>query len=240
MEAIARRRHHQLARALGGLVVVGALSLSGCQVGTGEVAGAGGKSDEQAQDAGGRSASDAGGASDGGGTGDSGSGASDGGGAGSADGSDVVADDSAPAGVDLTARGEPVATAKVPAVVEDDPDATMTVALYGLERQGDTVVATYSFTVHSKTSDGDSWIYDYLGGTGWEPYAIDTENLNKHGVLKDKDGTNEAKTDDQGQKFRPGQTMAAHAVFAAPPEDVKTMDVMLVDGAPLATEVPIR
>ena len=181
--------------------------------------------------------------------GDGGGNASDGGGdpvggAGSGgDPQDTVEDEDAQAaGVDLSDVGEPIASAEVPATVEGDPEATMTVSLYSLTRRDSTLVAIYSFRVEASAaaSTDPRWIYHYLGSTGWDPYAIDTTNLTKHGVLKGGNGLNEAQTAHQGTKFRPGQTFYAYAMFAAPPEDVTTMDVLLVEGAPLATEVEIR
>lgn len=140
-------------------------------------------------------------------------------------------------GVDLTDLGEPVASADVPAVVEGDPDATMTVAFYGLERQEKIVIGTYSFTVHSDSTDPE-WLYGYLGDQGWHPYLVDPENLNKHDVLSGD--SQPAQTAYQGMKFLPGQTLYAYAMFAAPPEDVAAMDVAMVDSAPMVTGVEIR
>lgn len=151
---------------------------------------------------------------------------------------DVVDEAAATAGVDLTDLGEPVATAEIPATVDGDDEATMTVQLFGLEKQGGTVVATFAFTVNSTAgSDDPRDLYHYLGGAGWHPYAIDTVNLNKHGVLG---GAKAGQTDYQGMRFRSDQTFYAYASFAAPPADVTTMDVMMVTGAPLATGVEIR
>lgn len=150
----------------------------------------------------------------------------------------VVDEDDTAAGVDLSDLGEPVASSDVPAVVEGDPDATMTVAFYGLERDGETVVGTYSFTVHSDSTD-PRWIYHYLGDQGWRPYLVDPENLNKHDVLRGEGGQ-EAQTAYQGVQFAPGQTLYAYAMFAAPPEDVDAMDVAIVDSAPMLTGVEIR
>lgn len=200
-----------------GLGLVTALALSACQFGTGD------------PDA----SSTAPSTDPGGGTGA----ASDGGGA-TATGSAVADDDATGAGVDLTDLGEAVATATIPAIVEGDAGATMTVSLYGLRRTDNTLAATFSFLVTSATSDKEEWIYTYLGNQAWSPYAIDTVNLNKHGVMN-KD-LKKAQTDYQGVKFRPGQTLYAFAVFAAPPADVASMDVSLVDGAPLATGVKIQ
>lgn len=225
MSAIAdhhRRDHHRISRrGVGMAALISALAMTGCTFGTGEP----GSGSSTATD--------------------EGSGASDGADPGTAsedtDSGDtaVVDEGAAAAGVDLTEVGEPIATAEVPAVVEGDTAATMTVALYGLRREGRTLVATYSFTVHSETSDAEEWLYTYLGGQSWQPYAVDTVNLNKHGVLSGS-VAERAQTDSQGMVFRPGQTLFAYAMFAAPPEAVTTMDVLLVEGAPLATGVEIR
>lgn len=168
---------------------------------------------------------------------------SDGGGEESGESGDTVVDDEAQAaGVDLTDVGAPIASAEVPAAVKGDPEATMTVSLHGLTRQDETLVAVYSFRVEASeaASTDPRWIYHYAADQGWNPYAVDTTNFNRHGVLTDSTGTIRSQTEYQGPKFRPGQTLYAYAMFAAPPEDVTTMDVLLIDGAPLATEVEIR
>lgn len=160
-------------------------------------------------------------------------GASDGG------ASPVVDEGAAARGIDPTTLGDPVASAEVAADVDGDPDATITVALYGLFKEGKTLTAVYSFTVKTTkaASDTKDSIYGYLGNQGWHPYAVDTVNLNRHDPLKSDKGA--IQTDIIGPTFRPGQTLYGFAAFAAPPEDVTTMSVQLVEPAPLAQEVPI-
>lgn len=220
-------------RAVAALGLVAALT-AGCQFGLDD---GGADTDPAAgQEQGTEEEGDSGeadGTSDGGGEAAEGSGES---------GDPVVDEDAQAAGVDLTDVGEPIASAEVPAAVEGDPEATMTVSLHGLTRQDETLVAVYSFRVEASeaASTDPRWIYHYAGDQGWNPYAVDTTNFNRHGVLSDSTGTIRSQTEYQGTKFRPGQTLYAYAMFAAPPEDVTTMDVLLIDGAPLATEVEIR
>ena len=133
---------------------------------------------------------------------------------------------------------EAVATASVPATVEGDPDAALTVSLHELRRDGKRLIALVSFVVESAEEDEAYWLYDYLGDEIWSPYLIDPVNLTKHTVLRN--GAEQAQTDSQGAEFRPGQTLHGYAMFAAPPEDVTAMDVMLVEGATPATGVEIR
>lgn len=152
---------------------------------------------------------------------------------------DVTEQSAAAAGVDPAQLGEPIATVTVPAVVEDDPEASMDVHLYSLRRDGETVVALFSFTVSSEDGSDDArWIYHYLGDTSWRPFLVDTTNLTRHDVLGSS-GTR-AMTDYQGVKFRPGQTLYAFAAFAAPPEGVDTVTVNIDAGAPAVAEVPIQ
>lgn len=155
------------------------------------------------------------------------------------EGDDTAEESAAAAEISLADLGDPIATATVPAFVELDPAATMEVSLYSLTREGKTLHGVFSFMVTSENGSEDaSWLYDYLGGTAWEPHLIDPVNLARHDILGDF--PREAVTDDQSVKFRPGQMFYAYASFAAPPADVTSITVSLVDGAPPAVQVPIR
>lgn len=151
-----------------------------------------------------------------------------------------VADDSASAaGINPGDLGDPIAVSTIPAVVEGDPEATMDVALLDLRRDGDTVLMNISFRVNSEDGqDNARWIYHYLGGQIWQPHLIDSTNLTRYDVL----GIfpNQAATNSQGSMFSPGQTFYAYAAFAAPPADVESLNVQLVDGAPLIMDVQLR
>ena len=140
------------------------------------------------------------------------------------------------AGLDPNDLPDPVASQEIPAAVDGDEKATMTVELFPLKRQGETVVAQFAFTVNSdKNDDGDD-LYGYLGGS-WTPFLVDSQNLRKHNVLEKF--PQRAQTGIQQTKFKPGQTHYAFAVFAAPPPDVKEVEVSVVDGMNLATGVKI-
>lgn len=129
-------------------------------------------------------------------------------------------------------------TVTVPAVVKDDPAATMEVNLLGLRRQDKVVVATYSFVVKSDKSTTARWLYSYLGDKGWKPTLVDTKNLKLHDVLEGDGG--KAMTESQGSMFAPGQTYFAYAAFAAPPADVTDMTVKAVDGGAAFLAVPLQ
>ena len=146
------------------------------------------------------------------------------------------------AGLDPNNLPEPVASATVPARAGegDQSDATMTVELLGLSREGRTVVGQFAFTIDAAAGSEPNHLYHYLGNSGWAPFFIDNTNLKRHRVLSDSSGVIRAQTDYMGGKFGPGQTFYAFAVFAAPPEDVTEVDVAMVDGAPLATGITVQ
>lgn len=140
--------------------------------------------------------------------------------------------EAAKAGVDPTNPPKPIASSTTAAVVEGDPKATMKIDLLGLKRQGKTVLASYAFTVTAAAgaSDAPRWIYHYLGDSSWNPSLIDSTTLKLHRVVKAEG--RQLQTAHQGVKFRPGQTLYGYAVFAAPPEGVTTMDVVVGDNVP--------
>lgn len=147
----------------------------------------------------------------------------------------------AAAGVNLSDVSDPVVTATVPAVVAGDPKATMDISLLSLSRDGQTLVGLFSFTVNSSMVDETDNLYSYLGGKSWSPYLVDTANLTRYDVLSNESGSIAAVTDSiSSVRFHPGQTSFGYAAFAVPPEDVTSMTVNLMDGAPAAVNVPIQ
>ncbi len=155
------------------------------------------------------------------------------------DTSDTAEQSAEAAGIDLAELGDPIATVTVPAVVGEDPEATMDVALYTLRRDGETLILNGSFTVNSEDGEQEErQLFHYLGNHGWAPHLIDTANLTRHDVLAS--APTMAMTPSQSLGFRPGQTFYVYAAFAAPPADVESINVQLVDGAPMIVDVPIR
>lgn len=155
--------------------------------------------------------------------------------AGSGDQQDSELDDAAEeAGVDPSNPPEPIASVTMPANIDD---ATLTVDLISLKREGDLMVLTTAVTPDKK-SDADA--DDYYSWTGSSsPQIVDTSNLKVHDVVETSDGT-EVMTNPVSARFGPGQTFYSYAVFAAPPKDVDTVTVKAVDGAPAFTGVEIQ
>ncbi|MGX6403184.1 hypothetical protein [Dermabacter hominis] len=166
-------------------------------------------------------------------------GASDGGGAaagsdqGGANGQQVAGD---PNGANYPA---PIFTTEAPVVVKGDPNATVTASLHGLKREGETVTALYSFKLNTTVKEEQSF-FRLLGSHMWRPFLTDTKNLRKHNPLATENGSETAMTQLHDVDIMPGQTAYAFATFAAPPADVKTMDVMLLPTGEVAKGVEIK
>ena len=79
-----------------------------------------------------------------------------------------------------------------------------------------------------------------LGSHMWRPFLTDTKNLRKHNPLATENGSETAMTQLHDVDIMPGQTAYAFATFAAPPADVKTMDVMLLPTGEVAKGVGIK
>lgn len=141
------------------------------------------------------------------------------------------------AGVDLTNLPAPIASGTMPATVDGDPNATLTVALHSLKRSGKVVTAVFSFRVTS-TVQASTNLFNYLGRSVWFPYLVDVDNLNRHDTLSG--GGARAMTDTVlSPKFSPGQTFFAYAMFAAPPASVTSMNVQMTSGLPTVIGVPL-
>lgn len=133
----------------------------------------------------------------------------------------------------------PIFTTEAPVVVKGDPNATVTASLHGLKREGETVTALYSFKLNTTVKEEQDFYY-LNSGHRWTPFLTDTKNLRKHTPLATENGQERAQTILMDVDIMPGQTAYAFATFAAPPADVKTMDVMLWPTGEVAKGVEIK
>ncbi|KDS94536.1 hypothetical protein DHOM_01240 [Dermabacter hominis 1368] len=133
----------------------------------------------------------------------------------------------------------PIFTTEAPVIVKGDPNATVTASLHGLKREGETVTALYSFKLNTTVKEEQGFFY-LNGSLRWTPFVIDTKNLRKHKPLSTTNNQERAMTELSDVDIMPGQTAYAFATFAAPPEDVKTMDVMLWSTGEIAKGVEIK
>lgn len=155
-------------------------------------------------------------------------------------GEDSELDDAAAeAGVDPSSPPEPISSVTMPGHTTDGDEVELAVDLFGLKRQDELVVLTIGIT---PDADADGRPSSFLSWTGdvWSPQLIDTQNLKSHSVVEADGKRLQTGTAAISTKFGPGQTYYLYAAFAAPPQDVTTMTVKLVDGAPAVTGVTIQ
>lgn len=126
----------------------------------------------------------------------------------------------------------------MPGQSRGDEGTDMTVDLFSLKRQDKLMVLTVGITP-DKSSDADASTFFGWTDTLFRPQIVDSKNLKVHEVVtggEDKP----VSTESSSSQFGPGQTLYLYAVFAAPPEDVDTVTVKAIDGAPAFTGVKIQ
>lgn len=144
----------------------------------------------------------------------------------------------AEAGVDPADPPEPIASVTMPGAGggANNTPTEITLDLLSLRRDGDLLVLNLGFT----PKEGKATSYYGWTTTRWAPQVVDTTNLTVHDVVESESGSVSTGTGPLGTKVGGGQTLHLYAVFAAPPEDVRTVTVKPADGAPAFTGVTIQ
>ena len=138
------------------------------------------------------------------------------------------------AGVD---PGKVVVKATFPSPLADG--ATVEVKIHGLRAAGRLAVLTASLTPRVPGRyDEDISPYDINGEHGVEPYLVDTVNLKRHLVLKDAKGS-ALGSDDVYTNGSNNVPMYVSYTYAAPPPNVRTMDVYVGEWPPFR-DVPVE
>ncbi|MGX6450256.1 hypothetical protein ACVU7I_19625, partial [Patulibacter sp. S7RM1-6] len=129
----------------------------------------------------------------------------------------------------------------------DDRDARVTVDLVvrSLAVRGRTATLRIAATPHGwgraeSATGGAPTLWDLNPGpstTGVSAQLLDVEHLRRHLPLEDDEGESVATMTYAG-KVPDGQTIEASWVFAAPPADVRTMDVQ-IGNWPIFREIPV-
>lgn len=81
-------------------------------------------------------------------------------------------------------------------------------------------------------------VYDALG-ENTRISLIDRENLKEYGVLRDDSGGKTFQNNLVYTEALPGQSVAFQAFFAAPEDEISTIDVRLTDSWPVFEDVPL-
>jgi hypothetical protein len=144
---------------------------------------------------------------------------------------------SAAAGVGLEALANPIATVEAKTGMEDDPEGTVKVDVLGLKRKDKLLILTAAVTPKTSLAERQS-LFEALGHHSWFPKLVDTANLKQYSVVRS--GGSRLSSGDLTVESASGQPMFVYAVFAAPPADVTSINVLFADSVPVLTNVPIQ
>jgi len=146
--------------------------------------------------------------------------------------------DSSGAGVDSVDVGEVL----VEQVYEhpDNPEDEVTLGVVSLTVEGEVMVLRLAMTPRLASASDSSSISQFkaLGEELFRPTLVDAENLKEYSVIK-QNGGSPWQTKDLELKTVNGGTMLAWAYFAAPEDDIDTIDLRLSDNVPAFTDIPI-
>lgn len=146
-----------------------------------------------------------------------------------ADGSGITVDDVDPADVIAEATFD----------VVDQPGDTVTIGIESLVAHGKTMelrlVVTPDFA--SVAAEDDVSIYDTSSGSNWYPVLTDRDHLKQYYVLSETGLRWE--TDRVYASAVNGASVRYQAWFAAPEDDVDTLDLLLIDAWPQFEDVPV-
>lgn len=99
-----------------------------------------------------------------------------------------------------------------------------------------TVVMTPDFS--SRSASETVSLFDMTGSSSPSPVLIDRENLKEYSVIRD--GPTSWAADAVYTKVTNGEPAVWWGVYAAPEDDIDTVDIRVMDGMPEFTKVPIQ
>ncbi|MGC0142814.1 hypothetical protein [Pseudactinotalea sp. Z1732] len=116
-------------------------------------------------------------------------------------------------------------------ITYDLPDGEMqvTVGLHSLQVEGDVMRLDLSFSPEGGR-DSDYTLYTLNQNRRLRPVLNDRENLKQYSVLEGSGDTWSSDSTPAGTKVESGQTLMYHAYYAAPEDDIDTIDVLVIDG----------
>ena len=125
----------------------------------------------------------------------------------------------------------------------DEIDGTMTVGLHHLIQRGRTMELLLTYTPEFRES-GTFSLWELHGGnhSNVPPALFDRENLKRYDILRDGGTWDSAEIWNSKQaehKLASGDTQAYWATFAAPEDDIDTINIA-IPGAPEFEDVPIE
>lgn len=141
------------------------------------------------------------------------------------------------AGVEVNDLDDAVATQTV---TKAGSDVEIELSVFPIEVRGDVQIVRVGVTPTSNLSNrnGTESLFGLFGNNGFRPQLIDRENLKVYSVLTD--APKQWAIDPVAAKAARGETIIAWAIYAAPEDDVDVFDVMIQDGWPAFTDVPVE
>ncbi|MEV5825830.1 hypothetical protein AB0L25_09660 [Spirillospora sp. NPDC052242] len=119
------------------------------------------------------------------------------------------------------------------------PSAEVEIAVMGLRVRGRLATLTVRMTPRIPPGGpDDASPYELNGGEGIDPALIDTVDLKRYVVVEDSRGQ-EMATDDITTDLDNGKAGALQFTFAAPPENVKAVDLQF-GGWPMFRDIPVE
>lgn len=106
------------------------------------------------------------------------------------------------------------------------PGAKVDIAINRLKVDGRLATLTAQFTPHVPNPPLKPTLYRLNGENGLDPALVDPVNLKRYIVVKDARG-HELQTDEISTNLGNEQPTQVHFTFAAPPENVKSVNVQL-------------
>ncbi|MFC3996448.1 hypothetical protein ACFOVU_11005 [Nocardiopsis sediminis] len=110
--------------------------------------------------------------------------------------------------------------------------------IHALQVRGRLMQLTITVTAGDFGDEATQSLYDLWGTFGAVPYLVDNANLTRHNVVYDS-GTTLQGPNVVDTRLTPGEPRDLSYTFAAPPEDVETMDLYIGELPPI-TDVPVQ
>ena len=150
---------------------------------------------------------------------------------------EAVTDDPGDAG-NTSVRGPQEAVETLTYDVPND-NLQVTVGLHDLQVQGEVMRLDLSFTPEGGRSSSYS-LWDLAGNSRVLPLLNDRENLKQYSVLRGGPTDWSSETDASGTKIESGQTLMYYAYYAAPEDDIDTINISVIDGLVEFADVEIQ
>jgi hypothetical protein len=151
---------------------------------------------------------------------------------------DPTANGAVAAGIDPANPGTPVASAVLPAPMQQDPKATLKLDILGLKRKDKLLVMTAIITPTNTLAE-PQLLYYLLDTHSWRPALIDSTNLKLYSPVRSA-SSGVLITNVTSVRAAAGSPLFLYAVFSAPPPEITKINVQFQDTMPLLNDVPVQ